>query len=96
MEGGERGSAHRIDVGEGVRGGDATPVAWIVDDGCEEVDRLDERQVIRDPVDPGVIRPVDPDEQIRVPCDLRSVQTAQNLRQLVRSEFARSAGAVAV
>ena len=40
---GERARPHRVDVGEGVGRGDAPEVVGVVDDGREEVDRLDQR-----------------------------------------------------
>lgn len=92
----EGSAAHRIDIGECIRRGDASPRTGIVDDRREEVDGLYEGEIVGNPIDGGVIRPVDPNEEIRVLCDVGSGQTAQNLRQLVRSELACSAGAVAV
>jgi hypothetical protein len=53
LEGGQGRSAHRVDVGEGVGGGDPPPVVCVVDHRCEEVDRLHERHSGRDEYTPA-------------------------------------------
>ena len=70
------------------------PERRVVHDRREEVNGLDQSEVVGEPVDGGVIRPGDPHEEIRVLGGFRTGQTAQNLRQLVWAELARSAGAV--
>src|SRR6476619_7077754 len=56
-------SAHRIDVGQRIRGGDLAEVERIVDDGREEVHRLHEGEIIGDTKDPGVVEGLSADEQ---------------------------------
>ena len=43
IEGQHRTATHRVDVGECVGSRDATEVVGVVDDGCEEVGRADDR-----------------------------------------------------
>ena len=62
----QRRTAHRVDVGERVGRGDATPVVRVVDDRREEVGGDDDREVVAQPVDGGVVGGVEADEQIRV------------------------------
>ena len=59
----ERRAAHRVDVGERVGRGDAPEVVGVVDDGGEEVDRLDEREVVAQPEDGRVVARGRADEQ---------------------------------
>ena len=62
----QRGAAHRVHVGERVRRGDAAPVVRVVDDRREEVGGHDDREVVAQPVDRGVVGGVEADEEIRV------------------------------
>ena len=57
-------AAHREDVVERVRRGDRAEVVRVVDDRREEVDREDERPLVVEPVDRGVVGRVEPDEQV--------------------------------
>ena len=57
-------AAHRVDVAHGVRRGDRAERVRVVDDGREEVDRLDDRQVVGQAVDGGVVGAVEPDEEV--------------------------------
>src|SRR5439155_11335419 len=58
------GGAHRVHVGEGVGGGDATPVVGAVDHRCEEVGRGHHRRTARQAHHRGVVTAVEPDEQL--------------------------------
>ena len=61
----QRHAAHREDVVERVRRRDRAEVARVVDDRREEVDREDERALVVEPVDRGVVGRIEPHEQIR-------------------------------
>ena len=60
----QRRPAHREDVVEGVRGRDRAERVRVVDDRREEVDREDERAVVVEPVDGGVVGGVEPDQEV--------------------------------
>ena len=60
----QRHPSHREDVVERVRGGDRTVVAGVIDDRREEVEREDQRTLVVEPVDRGVVRRRKPDEQV--------------------------------
>ena len=91
VERGDGPAAHRVDVRERVGGGDAAEVVRVVDDRREEVDRLDQRQVVGEPVDAGVVGGVGPDEHVRVVLGRERVHDRQ---QVGRAELAAAAGAV--
>ena len=59
-------AAHRVDVGERVGGGDPSEVERVIDDRREEVDRLDEREIVAQPVDARVVGGVEADEDVRI------------------------------
>ena len=61
----QRRAAHRIDVGDRVGRGDGAEVERVVDDRHEEVGRRDDRLVLVDPVDGGVVGGLDADQQLR-------------------------------
>ena len=89
----ERPATHRIDVGEGVRRGDPTPIECIIDDGREEIDRLHDRRSSRQNVDGGIVAGGRRNEHLaRV---LGWGQEAQDLGQIARGELAGSTSAVA-
>ena len=54
-EGGERTSAHGVDIAESIGGGDLAEGVRIVDDRGKEVDRLDERRLGRELIHAGVV-----------------------------------------
>ena len=54
------------EVAERVGGGDRSEVIRVVDDRREEVDGRDERAVLRDAVDGGVVVRIEPDDQVAV------------------------------
>ena len=62
----DRGGSHRVDVRQRVGGGDPAEVERVIDDRGEEVDRLDDRQVVAEPVDAGVIGGLEPDQDVGV------------------------------
>ena len=91
----QRRAAHRVHVGERVGGGDAAPVVGVVDDRREEVGGHDDREVVAQAVHRGVVRGVEPDEQVGV---LRRVaeaaHEAEHGAQVGGGELAGAAGAV--
>ncbi len=60
----QRRAAHRVDVVEGVRRGDAAVEAGIVDERREEVEREDERPLVVEPVHGGVVCRREPHEEV--------------------------------
>ena len=62
----ERHAAHREDIRQRVRRGDAPEVVRIVYDGGKEIHRLHEREIIAHTKDRGVIERVRSDEQPRI------------------------------
>ena len=60
----QRCAAHREHVVECVRRGDRAVVGRVVDDGREEVEREDQRALVVEPVDGGVVRGRESDEQV--------------------------------
>ncbi len=54
-QGRERLASHRIDIGQGVRGGDLAEIARIIDDRREEIGGQHQRHFIRNPIDRGVV-----------------------------------------
>jgi hypothetical protein len=55
VQGRQGAPAHGVDVAQGVRCGDLPEGVWIVDDGREEVHRLDDRQVLPELIHPRVL-----------------------------------------
>jgi hypothetical protein len=88
----ERPRAHRPDVGEGVRGGDAAEPVRVVDDRREEVDGLDDRLLVGEREDGRVVARLVADEDARI---VGAWEVAQDLREIRRADLARSTGAVA-
>ena len=60
----QRPAAHREDVVQGVRRGDRPEVRRVVDERREEVEREDERGLVVEPVDRGVVGRREPDQQV--------------------------------
>jgi hypothetical protein len=87
---GERRPAHRIDVGQRVRGGHLSKLVGVVDDGCKEVDRLHEHDVVGHAKDARVIERLVPDENARIRL---SRQRRERVRQVRRTHLRRSASA---
>jgi hypothetical protein len=56
-------AAHGVDVADGVGGGDAAEVERVVDDGHEEVGGGDQRLLVVEPVDGGVVGGLDAHQQ---------------------------------
>ena len=61
----DRLAAHRVDVGQRVGRGDAAEVERIVDDRHEEVGRRDDRLLVVELVDGGIVGGVVADQQVR-------------------------------
>ena len=62
----QRGSAHGIDIAQGVGGGDLPKEIGIVDDRREKVDRLDDSKILPYPINGGIIRCIEADHQIGI------------------------------
>ena len=82
---------HRVDVGERVGGRDPPEVVGVVHDRREEVGRVDERQLVGEPVDAGVVGRLRAHEDVRVD---RGRQPGQQRLELGRADLAPAAGAV--
>ncbi len=86
-------TAHVVDCsgGEGIAGGvagrDAAEVVWVVDDWCEEIDRLDERQVVAELPRSGVL--TDAEEKLGLVSHQSRV--GQDVVEFSLSDFARTA-----
>ena len=63
-QGEQRRPAHGEDIVEGIRGGDRPVIAGIVDDRREEIECEDERPLVVEAVDGGIVRRGEPDEQV--------------------------------
>ena len=85
--------AHRVDVGERVRGGDPAPVVRVVDDRREEVERGDQRLAVREPNHRGVVAGVGRDEHVGA--ELGQREGAEHGLEIGRPELAPAPGAVA-
>ena len=90
----ENASAHGVDVGHGVGGGDRAELVGVVDERGEEIERLYERAVVVDGVDRGVIGACESDEQLGV-LGRRELGTemAQHVSQALWAELGSSTAA---
>ena len=59
-------TAHRVDVGNGIGGGNLAEEIGVVHDGWKEVHSLNQRRFIVDHVHAGVIAPVEADDQVGI------------------------------
>jgi len=84
VQGEDRPAAHGIDVGQRVRRGDRPVVVRVVHDGREDVHGLDEGEVVGEAVDRRVVDGARPHQEVRV---AGNRQPAQDLRQVLRTEF---------
>jgi hypothetical protein len=66
----------------------AEPVG-VVHNGRKKINGLDQRQIIGNPIDSGIIRPLQPDDDIGIGWDEKS---AQRFVQVPWRQFGRSAG----
>ena len=89
-ERGQRLPAHGVDVAEGVGGGNLAVRVRVVDDGREEVDRLDKGRPSRPGVNARIVGRAEIKQDPRI---LLSRNATQDLGELARGEFARSTGA---
>ena len=87
----DRAATHRVDVGEGVGGGDPAPVVGVVDDGGEEVGRREHHPVAVDPHRGRVVAVVEPDDEVGRPV---AHEAADHLLQLAGRDLAGAAAAV--
>ena len=88
-------AAHRVHVGHGVGGGHGAPRPRVVHDRWKEVDGLDERELVADPVDRRIVGGTEPDEEVArgLRRQRGTAQHAQHLLEISRSHLRRSAGA---
>jgi len=70
IQGGQRARAHGVDIRESVGGGDGAEPVGVVDDGREEVDRLDQGQIVAEAVHSGIVVRRMTDENVRIVCGL--------------------------
>jgi len=68
-------------------------VERVIDDGREEIDRLDERAVAAQPVDTGVVEGARADDDVAVVASRARGKPAQDLRQERLAQFGGSTGA---
>src|SRR4029079_18593243 len=87
VQGRERLAAHGVEGGNRIGGGDLPGEVGIVDDGREEIARLNECNLVRETVDPRVVGCLRSDEEIRV---IRLGQITQDLRERWWSVVLRS------
>ena len=83
----QRLTTHREHVVQRVRGRDRPEVVRVVDDRREEVDREDERTLVVELVDRGVVGRVEPDEQV---LGLGGHEAAQQLLEARRRVLRRA------
>ena len=95
----DRPAAHRIDVADRVGGGDAAEVERVVDDRHEEVGGGDQRLLVVELVDGGVVGGLDADQQLlghrhrrRALEDLATARRARSCSRSRRRATARSGG----
>jgi hypothetical protein len=84
---GQRATAHRVDVADGVRGGDLAVDVRVVHDRREEIHRLHERRSALPSVHTRIVRGPEVDEDAVVSGGWNG---AQDLSELAGGEFARS------
>ena len=87
-----RHAPHGIDVRQGVGGGNAAKIEWIIHDRHEKVGRRDDRLLVIEPIDGRVVRGLCPNQQLR-----ESPGRSGSLEQIgqhVRSDLAAAAAAV--
>ena len=60
----QRRGAHRIDVRQRVGCGDGAEVEWVIDDRHEKIGRGDNRLAVVEPIDGGIVRRFDADQQL--------------------------------
>ena len=83
-------AAHGIDIAQCIGGGDLAEPERIVHNGCKEVHGLDDGQIIRYPVNTGIVSPIEAYQYIGV---LRQFKTAECFVQVPWSQFGGSASA---
>jgi hypothetical protein len=86
-EGSDGGSAHRPNVVDRVQRGNASVIVRVIDNGSEEINGLNQRQVLADQVDSGIVGRFDADQK---PWVGGLFQATQYLGKLARREFSRS------
>ncbi len=85
--------AHGINVTHGICRSYRAIGIGIVNHGREKIDGKDEGLLVADPVDGGIVRRRESHQEVGKPRFVKGLaQGAQNLRQVVRRPFRRSAG----
>src|SRR5581483_8760030 len=90
VQGGLRLASHRVDVAQGVGGGHLAVDERVVDNGREEIDGLNDRNLLGQLVDTGVVVRVGADKEIGI---ADSWYATQDLRDPLGGYHARSTGA---
>ena len=88
----DRPAAHGVHVADGVGGGDAPEVERVVDDGHEEVGGGDQRLLVVEAVDGGVVAGLDAHQQFRGDRHLR--RALEDVRQHAGRDLATAAATV--
>jgi len=90
----QRTPAHRIDIAQGVGGGNRAVLVRVVHNRCEEVGGDDQRARLVEPVHGSIVRRAQTYQQVGVIHRAEEVlQGAQHVRQGLRGQFGRSASA---
>ena len=90
VESRQRLAAHCVYIRERVGSSDLSEVVRVVDNGREEIDRLNERNVVRQQIDARIDECLTPYEEARI---LRRWKPRENFRQVPRTHFRSSTGA---
>ena len=80
-------TTHGVHIGQSVRGSDLSELVWIVDDGREEVDGLNERETIGQPENSRVIEGLSTDKDAGIGS---RVQRREGAGQVTRTQLGGS------
>ena len=80
-------AAHCVDVAQGGGRGDLTERERIVDNGRNEIGRLNDREIVPEQVDGRIILAVESDKKTRI---VSLLQRAHDLMQVERAHFRRA------
>jgi hypothetical protein len=89
IHGRERPAAHGVHIAEGVGRGDLPETVWVVDDGREKIQGLNQGQIVPNFIDTGIVRGFPPDQEVGTGFQ---GQVGQDLLQVARTQFGGSAG----
>ena len=85
--------AHRVNVAEGVRGGNRAVIVGIVDERRKEIDGQDNGLRVTNPIDGGIVGRGEPHEEVWVMAVLEFREMAEYLREHIGAGFGSAAGA---